>query len=309
MPSLTAAVQQTDSPVGRWMRATFPHLAPLQQAVREAADELAVTPAAAVALGTQGGAIDWWIRLLVDPKVSLELPIRGLWDRRAAFDGAGRELLEVLCPRRPTVLEAGLHEGRPDEWWARTCYALALLVERFRNPMATGSRLFTLPAGSRADDLLALANDDEVADLIAMRDLALTRLLPGLAAGTVHSGPTFDGSELLAADADLVVAGLLIDIKSGSGGRPRLDGSRSPALAATDVYQLLGYALMDFSDRYALRGAGIYAARFGCLVQWPLTELIQQATGRSGLGLLDLRREFEDLVRSGGGPSGRAGRR
>ena len=300
MPSLTAAVQRADSPVGRWMRTTFPHLAPLQRAVRAAAGELVVAPSAAVALGTQGAAIDWWIRALVDPRVSLELPIRGLWDRRAAFDGAGRELLDLLCPRRPTILEADLHADRPDEWWARACYALALLVERFRNPMATGSRLFTLPAGSTAADLLALANDDEVADLIALRDLARTRLLPLLEAGTVHSGPTFDGSHLLAADADLVVAGLLIDIKSGCGGPPRRDGTRSPALAGTDVYQLLGYALMDFSDRYALRGAGIYAARFGRLVQWPLTELIQQATGRSDLGLLTLRREFEDLLRSAG---------
>jgi hypothetical protein len=154
-----------------------------------------------------------------------------------------------------------------------------------------------LPPGSGAEDLLALANDDEVADLIAMRDLALVRLLPQLAAGAVHAGPTFDGH--LAADADLIVAGLLIDIKAGCGGRARLDGTRSPSLAATDVYQLLGYALLDLSDRYALHSVGIYSARFGHLVQWPLTELIRQATGRTDLGLLALRQQFGDLLSAG----------
>lgn len=297
MSSLTAAVQQADSPVGRWMRGTFPHLAPLQRAVRDAADGLVVAPTTAVALGTQGGAIDWWLRLTIDRQVSLELPMRGLWGHRTGFDAAGRELLDALCPGRPTIFEPALHADRPDEWWARTCYALALLVERFRNPMITGSRLYTLPAGSTAADLLALANDDEVTDLVAMRDLARTRLLPHLPAGLVCSGPSFDGSAYLGADADLVVAGLLIDIKSGCGGKPRRDGTRSPSLASTDVYQLLGYALMDFSDRYALQAVGIYAARFGCLVQWPLKELLQQATGRTDIGLLALRQQFGDLLR------------
>ena len=296
MSSLTAAVQQAESPVGQWMRATFPHLGPLRQSVRDAAGGLLVAPSTAVAPGTQGAAIDWWLRVLIDPRVSLELPTRGLWDRRAGFDAAGRELLDALCPRRPTILEPAVHAGQPDEWWARVCYALALLVERFRNPMVTGSRLFALPAGSGAADLLALANDDEVADLIAMRDLALKHLLPRLPAGTVHTGPTFDGSAHLGADADLVVEGLLIDFKAGSGGKPRRDGTRSPSIASTDVYQLLGYALLDFSDRYALHAVGVYAVRFGHLAQWPLTELIRQATGRTDLGLLALRRQFEDLL-------------
>ncbi len=308
MSSLTAAVQRADSPVGRWMRGTFPHLAPLQQGFRDAVGGLVVAPTAAVAPGTQGGAIDWWLRLMIDRQVSLELPVRGLWDRRAGFDRAGRELLDTLCPRRPTILEPALHAGRTDEWWARVCYALALLVERYRNPMVTGSRLYTLQTGSTADDLLALANDDEVRDLIAMRDLAREGLVPHLPDGVVHSGPGFDGSGYLGADADLVVAGLLVDFKAGCGGKPRRDGTRAMSLAGTDVYQLLGYALMDFSDRYALRAVGIYAVRFGCLVQWPLAELLRQATGRGDAGLLALRGEFGDLLhRHAGGGSAAGG--
>jgi hypothetical protein len=67
------------------------------------------------------------------------------------------------------------------------------------------------------------------------------------------------------------------------------------------VYQLLGYALMDFSDRYALHAVGIYAARFGYLAQWPLPELLQQTTGRTDLGLLALRQQFAELLRNGAG--------
>jgi hypothetical protein len=44
--------------------------------------------------------------------------------------------------------------GPPDEWWARVCYALALLVELYRALVVDGSRLQRLDATSRADDLL-----------------------------------------------------------------------------------------------------------------------------------------------------------
>jgi hypothetical protein len=74
---------------------------------------------------------------------------------------------------------------RSDEWWAQVYYALALLVELYRAPMFEGPRLMRKSRDSSADDLLALANEDEVADLIAMRDLPCERLLPALPSGPV----------------------------------------------------------------------------------------------------------------------------
>ena len=78
-----------------------------------------------------------------------------------------------------------------------------------------------LHPSSTAGELLALANDDEVADLIAMRDLALDRLLPALPAGPVTTGMTFDGR------ADLNAGGMLVDFKAGQCGTPRAGRTRT----------------------------------------------------------------------------------
>jgi hypothetical protein len=142
--------------------------------------------------------------------------------------------------------------------------------------MVDNSRLQRLDEGSRAADLLDLANAAEVADLIAMRNLARERLLPALPSGPVATGMTFDGSADLNADADLIAGGMLIDFKAGQGGKPRADGTRAASLGRTDIDQLLGYTLMDYSNSYGLHTVGVYAVRFGYLAAWPLAELGQR---------------------------------
>jgi len=107
---------------------------------------------------------------------------------------------------------------------------------------------------------------------------------------------TFDGSADLAGDADLIAGGMLVDFKAGQGGKPRADGTRAASLARTDLDQLLGYALMDYSDRYGLHTVGVYAVRFGYLAAWPLAELGQRMAGRP-VDLAALRTEFAGVLR------------
>jgi len=40
------------------------------------------------------------------------------------------------------------------------------------------------------------------------------------------------------------------------------------------VYQLLGYALLDYSNQYKLQVVGVYLARRGLLVRWEIAELL-----------------------------------
>lgn len=301
MSALTREVKDPNSPVARWLRTTFPHHKETQTAYRLAVGPARVLPSKAVATGTQGAAIDWWLRMLVDPASSVDLALAGLRTGRAPCPRAGAELLltlgaidregNVLGPVDPTRFA-----DRPDEWWARVCYALALLVEVYRAGSVEGSRLGWLSRESRAADLLALANADEVADLIAMRDLARERLLPALPPGPVMTGSTFDGSTDLNADADLIAGGVLVDFKAGQGGRPRADGTRAAVLARSDLDQLLGYALMDYSGTFALHTVAIYAVRFGHYAAWPLTDLCTQLAGRP-IELPALRQEFAQVLR------------
>jgi len=253
-----------------------------------------------VALQTQGAAIDWWIRFLADPAPTLSLVLSGL----AEIQGlpcfrAGMRLVAGLggIDRNLTVtaVDPARFADRSDEWWARVCYALALLTEPRRAYSIEGSRLMQLDAGCDVRDLLALANAAEVADLIAMRDLACEQLLPALPAGPVATGPVFDGSADLNGDADLIAGGMLVDIKASQGGKPRKDGTRAAALGRVELDQLIGYALMDYSDEFGLHTAAIYAARFGHLAAWPLTELLARLAGRP-VELAALRKEFARVL-------------
>lgn len=238
--------------------------------------------------------------MLVDPSVSLGLALAGLQSRRAPCMRAGVELLTELgvigADRGVRPMRPAAFADRSDQWWARVCYALALLVELYRSPSVEHSRLMRLGLTSGAQDLLALANDDEVVDLVAMRDPARQKLLPALPVGPVSTGMTFDGSADLNADADLIAGGMLVDLKAGQGGRPRVDGTRAAALARTDIDQLLGYALMDYSDTYRLDSVAIYAVRFGYLAAWPLDQLCTQMAGQP-VDFPALRREFAHLLR------------
>jgi hypothetical protein len=152
-----------------------------------------------------------------------------------------------------------------------------------------------LASGCDVRDLLALANAAEVADLIAMRDLACEQLLSALPGGPVATGPVFDGSADLNGDADLIAGGMLVDVKAGQGGKPRKDGTRAAVLGRVELDQLIGYALMDYSDEFRLQTVAIYAARFGHLAAWPLSELLARLAGRP-VELPVLRKEFARVL-------------
>ncbi|GAA2341144.1 hypothetical protein GCM10010170_024390 [Dactylosporangium salmoneum] len=287
-------IDKPDTLVGAWMRETFPHVRLLQAAVCAATDDILVPRPSEVPAGTQGAAADWWLRMLVAPAVPLDLAWNGA-RMRPRLRPLAQRFLQELDPDR-AVLQPANFSTQPDAWWASTCYALALFVELYRNPGITNSPLLHLPPEADVADLRALASPAVIADLVTMRDVALQHLLPQLPAGLVHAGPTFDGSRLIPADADLINGDLLLDFKADQGGSPRQDGTRSAALHRNDVYQVLGYALMDTPDHYRLRHAGFYYARFGHLARWPLTELLTITTGDAGADLAALRGRFAEVL-------------
>jgi len=118
-----------------------------------------------------------------------------------------------------------------------------------------------------------------------------TTLIPHLATrpGRWHLGPVFTGSELLHADADLIAAGLLLDLKTSAA---------KPSLARTDMFQVIGYALLDFEDAYRLTHLGIISARYAYLTTWPIQDLLDELAGHA-VRLPDIRDDFRHLLREG----------
>src|SRR5690349_18169714 len=95
-----------------------------------------------VSPSTQGAAIDFWLRIPTDSQPSIVLPLIGLLSGRAPCEKADVELLaELARDARPRQMPSGQIElrmhlapftDRGDEWWARVCYALALMVGLYR---------------------------------------------------------------------------------------------------------------------------------------------------------------------------------
>ncbi|MEU1791972.1 hypothetical protein ABZ553_40090 [Streptomyces sparsogenes] len=116
--------------------------------------------------------------------------------------------------------------------------------------------------------LLELPHRDLVADVVAQLYRAADGPLAALRTRTrpqdCIGGPTFEGVDL-AADADLVVDGLLLDFKS----------TKHPGhLEKRTAWQLLGYLLLDTPDRYRIDALGLYLTRSGVLASWPVDEYL-----------------------------------
>ena len=124
--------------------------------------------------------------------------------------------------------------------------------------------------------------------LAGFRHVFSTILIPQLAArrGTWALGPTFTGSALIKADADLIAAGLLLDLKTSA---------KKPSLGVTDLLQVIGYALLDFDDEYRLDALGIFSARYAYLAIWELPALLSELAGHD-VDLRTVRGRFRDLL-------------
>lgn len=306
---LTAEIADVRSPVRQFLGELCANgLRDVQRRYREAASELSVpaAPGSEANPGTVGTAADWLLRFLVDSEPELDLAMAGA----AACAQAGIRLLPALAevaqalglslPARPAEhvrVFAGPAAGNGADAvvLARSCWALALITEAYRGgPMvaAAGPLGRFRGAAATSDDLLGLAPQAGLDQLARFRDVFSDTLIPQLAAraGTWALGPTFTGSALISADADLIAAGLLIDLKTSA---------KKPSLGVTDLLQVIGYALLDFDDEYRLDALGIFSARYAYLATWELPALLSELAGHD-VDLRTARGRFRDLLRSCG---------
>lgn len=72
-----------------------------------------------------------------------------------------------------------------------------------------------------------------------------------------------------------------MDIKTHLGAKNPRTGVRSDGLSLIDLYQVVAYALFDHSDTYQMTDIGIYSARYGALVTWPLRSALQNLANGS----------------------------
>lgn len=170
---------------------------------------------------------------------------------------------------------------------ARYCYVLALFEEVFRCGLDAQHRtrpLFVPTTKPSVKELLAIPRTPWLDDLCAISALFYERYEHLLSRPHVLN-PTFEGSsDVGGADADMVIDGCLIDIKSTV--QPKLDSEY--------LYQVAGYLLLDYTDRLNINTLGIYMARQGMLFTWPVSEFLYQLTGDDEATLESLRQAFRE---------------
>jgi hypothetical protein len=312
MTSLTRELKKPASPITLHLGERFPNVRDLQRPYTRATAGLTPIeprPGAKIAYGTVGTAFDWQVRFLADPAPDLHLAFAGALlagkDLLSLFGALTAEVGGSITlrtrpgppPPRPAAPAGGQRAAALDaERLARACWALALFTEVYRSGQVARSPLGLLDPGASLEELLALASADEIADLLALADAAQRELLPVLAArgGPTHVGPTFAGSLDLAADADLVTGGLLLELKVNLGDR-RSDGRRRCSLDRQTLYELLGYLLLDYENAYRIEALGVYSARYAHLAIWPLAELLSVLAG-GPVDLAQARAEFRQVV-------------
>jgi hypothetical protein len=164
----------------------------------------------------------------------------------------------------------------------RYCIVLNLFEQVFRSNAYIQGPLMQPTVKRSVEALLAIPQDAWLDDLSQLFGL-FYECYHDLLSRPHILNPTFAGSvDIGGADADLIVDGCLIDIKT----------SIAPQIRADYLYQLAGYLLLDYTDQFHINSVGIYMARQGILFSWPVEEFLRQLTGDNSISLQALRQEF-----------------
>ena len=299
--SLSSHLKDNNSPVRQFLSDHFPNTAMLAREAREGLSKASTMRQTMTApLSTIGTSLDYRLRYYFDITRSEDL---------VAWKGAQLMELAMVGMNTPTIdpgvaksffanLEHQLQELNPigrrldssqEEVIGRYCVVLALFEQVYRAGTRINSPLFSGIYKS-AEDLLEIAKSHWIDDLRNLSWLFYDRH-HDLLTSSVVLNPTFDGSvDVGGADADLILDGCLVDIKT----TVRRDLNKFGLW----VYQLLGYCLLDYSDQHRINGVGFYMSRQGVLLQWSLAEFLGILIGDVPPPIGDLRKRFQEAIRS-----------
>ena len=288
--SLTSELERKDSWVNQFFKTELTKLTDFVKSEGAAVKGLPLK----VPLGSHrqaqvvGKAFDYRLRLRFESEVGRSAVLAGGIYRMKKFGSgldrstdlawaeATKRLLEKepvgneLFLARASVVLAWLDDGYRSGRWSDGMKAIAMELSRRSTPVW--------------DEYVASVDEQLAGEVVELFRLAEQNL------PTDHAvcGPEFVGSRAVGgADADLIVESCLYDIKTSINPRKPFP---------VNLKQLIGYALLDWDDQYALKHAGFYFSRQGAWMSWPLSRLLTECTGTSTVTLSNLRNQFRGLA-------------
>lgn len=296
--SLTGHLGDRRSPVRAFFAAQFPNTPTV---VRRTAADLRRTPSAPLAIapgvnaGLAGTAIDYLVRFAV-----ADTPVR---PGSAAFLGArllgpfadSADAAVARAVWRVTDIEPSRQRSVPAARWqelARLAVLLAVFEGVFRSGGFPPPRLAdpATKTPKHLTDWFDLVVPDAVVDDVARVAAVAVNDHAYLRDPDVICNPLFEQSVALGgADGDLITSdGVLVELKTTSSTR---------VCQAADLWQLVGYALADTADTYAIQDVALTLLRWRTHARWPLHGLLEDLAGRP-VDLAALRHEFAAVLTS-----------
>lgn len=287
--SLTAALAAGDGTIARFLATRFPNVESVEERWRRAGPP-SVRPSPTAPADVVGTAFDYRLRYYFPAPPTKELlAARGADNLRYTEDGhAAAEAFDELSSDLDALLRPGPTAANPlepdaERWLAQACFALALFEAHYRDGRT--ERLLREPVPTSSAQLCSLAPTEAVDDLVALSKVfAATQSVHF--ASSCRPNPTFAGSnDVGGADGDIVIQSTLVEIKTSL--------RRTPQRAW--IYQLAGYALLDYDDALRLEQVAFYLARVPAMIAWPLDHFLSELAGER-VDVSQLRDEFRNLV-------------
>lgn len=277
-PIFTKLLADKQSHLSRHLKTAYPATLELRKAVRAEAGDIVVEPGDAHA-GTVGTAFDFLSGvLLIENHVPLNPGPNLAWKpAHGVITTALTELVHNLLPERA--------EG--DEFYQAILVLAelgAIVRSGYSSPDGKLETAIRSTGGGRA--LLDIAPADGVRQLRELEAVATEHLYPYLRDPLTPSASFPAVQAIVQAESDLIAGDTLLDYKTAAGTPHKSTGARAFFPTDSDIYQILGYGLMDDpDDGYGINTVGLYAARYGFSTVWELPRLLGILGGAAAVDL------------------------
>lgn len=288
--TLTSYLALKNNPVRIFLHEHFPNTRILINDIRAMGNNATtIRPETVVPWSLIGTAIDFRIRGYFAPITFRSFPeLGGLWGEEE-FRVFHLDMSQQLQNRAAGLYSAGRSmERREEEWLCRFCVVLAMFDHIFRSGVTPPELMLLEPSATSPEAFLSVIPQEWVNDLYQMSE-AFFSASADLLSHPVTLNPIFDGSaDVGGADADIIIDNQLLEIKAAVSFKV----SRREW-----IYQVLGYTLLDYTNKYEIDSVGFYLARQGVYIRWPLDVFVTTLAGNEGPSIAELRAEFKSVAR------------
>ena len=284
MYALTGLIKSPHNPVGQFCRKAMPGGIVAKIANKKLSTSITSFPQGerkGYPYSLTGTAFDYRARLFFEPEFSF-IGTVALLSTSQGYGKDGCENTEWFLWNATGSGVTPKQRG-DDDYLARLCVIAAHLEAMYRTGVV--SNWFLEAEAMTPNQLLASIPGAQVSDITQMAEklrFAFSDRMPG----RVVSNPAFTRPELnIGADGDIVLDDCLVDIKT----------TTSAKVSRVMLHQVVCYALLDKDNLYGIRKVGLYMARQGALIAWPLPELLM-LLGGNNTNISSLRRMFEEAA-------------